>query len=966
MKHISALILLSFFTHSFLHAQYWQQKADFVIDVTLNDKEHSVDGFEKITYTNNSPDTLQYIWFHIWPNAYKNDRTAFSDQLLQNGNTKFYFSNKEQRGYINRLDFKVDGITAKTEDHPQHIDILKILLPVPLLPGRQTIISTPFHVQLPYIFSRSGYSNGQYQVTQWYPKPAVYDCKGWHPIPYLDQGEFYSEFGNYDVRITAPESFVIAATGQLQNEEEKQWLHNRSNYLSPKTILKKQPATNTKGKAKTTTSKKSTPVKKQVQQPTTAKIEKTKTLQFKQENIHDFAWFANRNFIVNTDTCILPSGKVIEVATFYTAKNKNTWSKTVSYAKDALRTRSSWIGDYPYSNISVVEGAGDFQGGMEYPTITNVSPMDSAMLDQTIAHEIGHNWFYGALATNEREHTWLDEGLNTFYDNRYQSLKNKNNTSGKNTKAGLEKFEKLLFQTFAVTNNDQPIETPATDFTNINYSLIAYYKTAAWLKEIEAEVGTAAFDKAMQAYYKQWQFKHPYPKDFQNAFEHLTGEDLTQNFQLLQQKGFLKSDTTFSKWKVASLFSKNSIINYVNQPSKNLLFISPAVGYNLYDKFMIGAFVSNYKLPPNRLQFYAAPVLATGSKSLNGLGHISYSSYPDNTFKKIEGGLFASSFSTNMTKDSNGKKVFERFYKVVPSLRFTFNHPLQSKKGQWLEWKTYFIGEKDFSSFAIKSTDSLNYVDSTEWSNNYINQLTFGTENYRALYPYNYKLQIQQGKGFYRINAIAEYFFNYAKGGGANIRFFASKFGYLGNHKNSFATFRYQPKLLGVTGEEDYTYSNYFLGRTASFANESSIVKNGGIAAQQIMIRDGGLKLRLDQYDFLQGRSDDWVAAINLNTTLPEKLFPFKIPLKLFLDLGTYAPAWEKDAQLSRFLYVGGLQLSLFQNVVNVYAPIVYSSEFRDNLKTSPEQNKFFKKITFSIDFSQLSLKKLTGNKLPL
>src|SRR5215211_685068 len=110
-------------------AQYWQQKADYVIDVRLNDADKTLDAFEKITYFNNSPDTLRFIWFHLWPNAYKNDKTAFSDQMLENGNTKFYFSDKEQRGYINRLDFKVDGITARTEDHPQHIDILKLILP---------------------------------------------------------------------------------------------------------------------------------------------------------------------------------------------------------------------------------------------------------------------------------------------------------------------------------------------------------------------------------------------------------------------------------------------------------------------------------------------------------------------------------------------------------------------------------------------------------------------------------------------------------------------------------------------------------------------------------------------------------------------------------------------------------------------------------------------------------------------
>ncbi len=152
---------------------------------------------------------------------------------MENGNTNFYFSGKEQKGYINRLDFKVNNITAEIEDHPQHIDIVKLILPSPLSPGQKIIITTPFHVKLPYNFSRGGHDGESYQVTQWYPKPAVYDRNGWHPMPYLDQGEFYSEFGNFDVKITVPENYVVAATGELQNAEEKEWLKKRASiYLA--------------------------------------------------------------------------------------------------------------------------------------------------------------------------------------------------------------------------------------------------------------------------------------------------------------------------------------------------------------------------------------------------------------------------------------------------------------------------------------------------------------------------------------------------------------------------------------------------------------------------------------------------------------------------------------------------------------------------------------------------------------
>jgi len=206
---------------------YWQQQVNYKIDVTLNDVENTLDGFVKMEYYNNSPDTLRFIWIHLWPNAYKNDKTAFTDQVLENGSTQFYFSNTDNRGYINRLDFKVNGNTAKTEDHPQHQDIIKLILPEPLLPNTNTKIESPFHVKLPYVFSRGGHVDQAYQITQWYPKPAVYDRKGWHPMPYVDQGEFYAEFGNYEVQITLPGNYVVAATGELQTESEKQWMKNK-------------------------------------------------------------------------------------------------------------------------------------------------------------------------------------------------------------------------------------------------------------------------------------------------------------------------------------------------------------------------------------------------------------------------------------------------------------------------------------------------------------------------------------------------------------------------------------------------------------------------------------------------------------------------------------------------------------------------------------------------------------------
>ena len=903
MKKICLFITLALFGSIALGQQkYWQQQVNFIIDVRLNDTAHTIDGFEKIDYTNNSPDTLYYIWFHVWPNAYKNDKTAFSDQLLENGRTDFYFSTNDKRGYINRMDFRVDGVSAKMEDHPQHIDIIKVVLPQPLAPGSKVQLTTPFHVQLPYNFSRGGHSGRSYQLTQWYPKPAVYDRKGWHPMPYLDQGEFYSEFGDFDVRITVPEKYVVASTGELQNEER----------ISPN----------------------------------------HKTLRYVQTNVHDFAWFADKDYVVHQDTLRLPSGRIIKVASYH--KQSKGWENTVQFIKDALLFRSRSLGEYPYNVASIVEGPSGESGGMEYPTITLLSGMDGQKeFDFVTEHELGHNWFYGILASNERLHPWMDEGMNTFYDERYMLEKYGSTNTGVLERVGAKGTPKKLPQdefAFALdlvyaVKRDQPINTSSENFTNYNYNAIAYLKTAQWMRQIEAYVGKEQFDAAMKAYYEQWKFKHPYPEDFRKVLETETGKDLSTFFAALETKETIPVFEKNRKVKVTGLFSAH------DYKKTHYIGLLPAIGFNKYDKFMIGLGIHNYSLPMNQFKFALFPLYATNSKQFNGIGKLSYTWLPDKKIYSVQAGIIGSKFSTLSGLDSTGRKVFGGFYKIVPFVKLVFNNKNpRSKATWWLDLKSYQIGEKDFT-YRLATSDSNYYPTENNYTSRYLNQLTLGTDNYRTLYPYDAQLQLQQAKDFYRLNFTGNYLFNYSNGGGMNVRLFAAKFGYIGNPSglDQLNTLQYQPKLTAVRGNEDYTYSNYFIGRN----------ENEGFANQQIMMRDGGLKIRTDLFQDLQGRSDNWVASMIFTTTLPDKLFPVKLPIKLFLDVGSYSEAWDRDAGTSRFLYVGGLQLSLFKNLVNIYAPVVFSKEFRDNLKTIPEDYKFFKRISFSIDIHTLSMRKL-------
>ena len=501
-------------------SKYWQQEVRYDIRVTLDDIAHSLKGFETMVYSNHSPDTLRYIYIHCWPNAYKDNTTALYKQLSQIEERKTKLKKIRDNGYIDQLAFTVDGVKASTESDAQHTDILKLTLPEALAPGKDITIATPFFVKIPSYFSRLGHEGKSYMITQWFPKPAVYDNKGWHAMPYLDQGEFYGEYGSFDVHITLPSSYVVGATGQLQTAGELDAYKqigsaNRTNPSIPRHY--------------------------------TANTTAAKTLDYHADNVHDFAWFADQNFIIQYDTLQLSSGKIIDVFSWYRPGGNKLWMNSISYIKDAVLHYSSWIGEYAYPMVSAVEGPGNTSsGGMEYPMITLITSPKAPKeeLDGVIAHEVGHNWFYGMLGSNEREHPWMDEGINTFYEFRYEAEKyHYNGILGDMIPDRIKRLpeDDFLAAVYNVINQlktTEPIETPAAAFpSEFDYGLVVYARTAVWMHILETALGKDEFRKGMQAYFAAWKFKHPYPEDLQTSLEQVTGNSLDQFFSMLHNTG---------------------------------------------------------------------------------------------------------------------------------------------------------------------------------------------------------------------------------------------------------------------------------------------------------------------------------------------------------------------------------------------------------------------------------------------
>jgi len=502
--------------------EYFQQEVNYRMHVKLDDSHHELSGYETIRYINNSPDSLCFIYFHLWPNGYSNNQTELAKQLRSSNGKQKLFKDSELTGYIDSLDFKVDDLQVKWNLLSGQPDICRINLNKPVKPGEAIKIATPFHVKIPKgVTSRLGHIGESYQISQWYPKPAVYDNKGWHQMSYQDQGEFYSEFGNYDVSITLPENYIIGATGNLQNEYEMEMLNKLAADTTWLATLNTQLVTFP-----------------------TSSIQ-IKTLRYTGSQIHDFAWFADKRFHVLKGNLKLPdTGREITTWVMFTNQQANLWKDAISYVNNAILNFSKWNGDYPYNGFTAVQSALSAGDGMEYPGITVIgSARDGCALDEVIAHEVAHSWFYSALGSDERRYPFMDEGITSanelrYMNNRYPERKLwevyvKNLKLAKFfhlDKMPVGEMRELEWLSQARDNLEQPINLPASEFNTLNYSLMIYTKAGRSFNYLRAYLGDSVYDSAMHEYYRRWKFMHPQPDDLCKLFESVTGKDLTWFF----------------------------------------------------------------------------------------------------------------------------------------------------------------------------------------------------------------------------------------------------------------------------------------------------------------------------------------------------------------------------------------------------------------------------------------------------
>ena len=962
--------------------KYWQQQADMKIDVKLNDTTHMLEAFETITYTNNSPDTLHFIYLHLWPNAYKHDHTPFAKQQDQNHSTAFYYSKTEDRGYIDGLLFNVNGQNVdfyNTDDVP---DIARIDLNSPLMPGGKLTITTPFKVKIPKVFSRLGHTGQAYFITQWFPKPAVYDRKGWHPISLLDQGEFYSEFGTYDVSITLPRNYVVMATGNCMDKSEDAWLDSLSTLPLP------ADTTYESGYPKSDAT--------------------TKTIHYHEDNVHDFAWFADKRYIVRKDGIASPgSGNYVTTWIAFLPSHQKQWVKGNNYLKETVTSYGSNVGPYPYKTIKAVEGDMHAGGGMEYPTVTIIDRSAYSQLHTVIVHEGGHNWFYGMLGTMERDHAWMDEGINSFYEQKTVNASKLD--SPKKTEKLTDKLTYALLYQHMATHEDQAIEQTSANFTNTNYGLDVYYKTAAGLRWLEQYMGENDFKYGMQDYYNTWHFKHPYSEDLQACLQKHTRKNIDWFFtdMLTTDK---KIDYSINKVKkrddgtyitvrsknnmngpaVVDVYNGDSIvIKLVSEPfrkettltlaantqwtklkidnaipdaksanntngrglgirllvgtnrsSVEKLFVLPVLGYNLYDGVQAGVLFHNLTIPENRFRFAIMPMYAFNSKALTGSASVGYMWYPENVFKEVLLQTDAKMYHFDYTYGP-----IQGYKKIAPSLNIVFNeHNLQSPVRRTLTLKVYSITEDGINVEVLPQNQYRYSLDPA--TKNY-GLLHYAHQNNRTYNPFSYSMEGQIGADFAKVNLTGSARIDYNKPGmGLDVRAFVGKF-FAINSDASVAS-RYYLNT-SYTGGSDYLYDGTYVGRNDVY----------GHAAQQISLQEGGFKVPI--HNGAAGASDNWLATLNLTSDQPVR----KLPARLFFDAGLIpnpTPSVNNPNE-TKFMFDGGIEVYVLKNAACIYIPIVMSSDLHNYLSTTyGNKNVFQRSISFYVRLQYLNwLKAPTG-----
>jgi len=468
---------------------YWQQHVDYSMDVNVNVEKYQYSGTQKLVYTNNSPDELTRVYYHLFFNAFQPGSEmdmrlqSIADpdgRMMADGKSRIASLNPEEIGYL-----KVTSLTQDNQavSYVEEGTILVVELNKPIPAGGKTTFEMTFNGQVPIQIRRSGRNSSEgvaLSMSQWYPKLAEYDFEGWHADPYIAR-EFHGVWGDFDVKLTLDKKYVVGGTGYLQNPEEI-----GHGYETPGSKIKK-----TKGK--------------------------TLTWHFKAPMVHDFMWAADPDYL--HDTLKVENGPILH---FFYKNDKEiieNWKKLQPKTAEAMQFFNKNIGDYPYEQYSVIQG-GD--GGMEYAMSTLITGgRNFGSLVGVMVHEMAHSWFQHVLASNESKHEWMDEGFTSFISALCmdQIMDQKKENPFASSYQG--------YYNLVASGKEQPQTTHSDRYElNFAYGVAAYSKGAIFLSQLGYIIGQDKLMETLRKYYQDFQFKHPTPNDIKRTAEKVSGMEL--------------------------------------------------------------------------------------------------------------------------------------------------------------------------------------------------------------------------------------------------------------------------------------------------------------------------------------------------------------------------------------------------------------------------------------------------------
>ncbi|MDN3491549.1 M1 family metallopeptidase [Winogradskyella bathintestinalis] len=459
------------------NSDYWQQHVDYSMEIDMDVNNYQYKGKQKLVYTNNSPDVLNRVYYHLYFNAFQpGSEMDVRSRTIQDPSPKIGDRisklQPNEIGYIKVNSLKQNGTVIA---HKTVGTVLEVHLKNPIQPGEKVTFDMDFDAQVPIQIRRSGRDNSEgvaLSMSQWYPKLAEYDDEGWHADPYIGR-EFHGVWGDFDVKLTIDKDYVVGGTGYLQGEP-----------------------TDKSGK---------------------------KTYHFKAPKVHDFTWAADPDFI--HDTLQMPNGPLLH---FYYKKDLDqeyldNWKKLPSDTALLMEFFNENIGEYPYDQYSVIQG-GD--GGMEYAMSTLITgERKYGSLLGVTAHELAHTWFQFLLATNESKHEWMDEGFTSYISTLAMNALNNNKNPNP--------LDRTYRGYIALANSgvEQPLTTHSDRYaTNRVYGTAAYSKGAVFLAQLGYVIGEDNLKKTIKKYFDNFSFKHPKPFDIIRTAERLTDFELDWYF----------------------------------------------------------------------------------------------------------------------------------------------------------------------------------------------------------------------------------------------------------------------------------------------------------------------------------------------------------------------------------------------------------------------------------------------------